>query len=78
VRRGRYKLIVDLKRDARELYDLAVDPTEQHDLSDQRPELVSSLLAELDRLGQSSRSEQPAPALSAEAREQLRELGYVE
>jgi arylsulfatase A-like enzyme len=78
VRRGRYKLLLDLGSDARELYDLTVDPAERHDLSDERPELVSSLLAELDHPGPSTRSGQEALPLSTEVRERLRELGYVE
>lgn len=48
VRQGRWKLVVRgllTKQSHVELYDLEVDPGEQHDLADQHPDIVQRLLA---------------------------------
>jgi arylsulfatase A-like enzyme len=68
-----------------ELYDLAADPGEHHDLAAEQPGLVESMrrrLAELAgadlALGATTGAEGPAPpADSPELQEQLRALGYV-
>jgi arylsulfatase A-like enzyme len=61
-----------------ELYDLARDPNEQRDLSQERPELLSELSGALDRELESS---QRSPAIDADISEEdaarLRALGYV-
>lgn len=43
VRAGRWKLIHDLDRRRDQLFDLVVDPTEQHDLSGEHPEIAGPL-----------------------------------
>ncbi len=48
VRKGDYKLIHWYKEPRVELYNIALDPSEQNDLSKQKPELTSQLLAELN------------------------------
>jgi arylsulfatase len=45
VRRGRWKLVARGRKGAWELYDMAADRTEQHDLAAQRGELVAELAA---------------------------------
>jgi arylsulfatase A-like enzyme len=63
-----------------ELFDLAQDPGELHDLSRDRPEEVESLLTTLDEWEQSfeGTSLQPAEAAYDEATlERLRGLGYI-
>ncbi len=48
VREGDFKLQRTLKPERRFLYDLAADPTEQTDLSSDRPDIVQRLTAALD------------------------------
>jgi arylsulfatase A-like enzyme len=43
IRAGRYKLISDTATGGRALYDLDADPSEQHDLSSERPALAEEL-----------------------------------
>jgi tetratricopeptide (TPR) repeat protein len=59
-----------------ELYDLRVDPGEQHNLigSDRRGEAMRAQLAMMET---ASRSSAPAAPLDAEAAARLRSLGYV-
>jgi arylsulfatase A-like enzyme len=60
-----------------ELYDLAADPGETRDLAREHPEQARALDAELAAL-LSETPTAPAPAqLDAQARAELRELGYV-
>jgi arylsulfatase A-like enzyme len=52
---GRYKLIdakrlYDLPRGSAALYDLVLDPGEEHDLAAEAPKIVDNLRAELDRI----------------------------
>ena len=47
---GEYKLIWHKKDDARELYHLASDPEEKHDLAEQNQETSQELQSELQRL----------------------------
>jgi arylsulfatase A-like enzyme len=47
IRRDGYKLIYDVERGTVELYDLQADPHEQTDLSQQKPEIVETMLADL-------------------------------
>jgi arylsulfatase A-like enzyme len=77
--RGRYKLIRLEGDGATELYDLDVDPEERHDLSEERPEVVRALVAELDRVKRSARPRfDRSPArLDPETRERLSALGYA-
>jgi len=48
VRAGDWKLQVSQRPDKAWLYDLATDPTEQHNLADTRPEILSELRSLLD------------------------------
>ncbi len=60
-----------------ELYDLAADPGETHNLADQRPDLVSQLeqLIESRFAGLSDRSQDQD--IPEELRRELEALGYV-
>lgn len=49
LRRGDWKLIYFYETDQYELYNLAEDEEEQHDLAEQQPEKVAELKMELDR-----------------------------
>lgn len=73
----RHKLIWNRKTDRRQLFDLEADPGEQHALSAQpsSPE-VEALQPLLHRWGPSRASQ--AAALSEEAQERLRALGYID
>ena len=63
-----------------ELYDVASDPGELHDLAAERPDDVARLRARLLELaGDFGPGERVAPPeLDEETRRQLRELGYTE
>ena len=77
VRDGRYKLI---QAPRRELYDLAQDPGELHDLSAEQPERADALEQALEDLLARVTSEDAAPGPSAvdmETEERLRALGYI-
>ena len=79
IRRGDWKLVLDRFSGELALYDLAADPAERDDVSEQRPEVVRQLRADLDAF-----MARPAVAESrvldgVEPREleQLRALGYL-
>lgn len=82
LREGRFSFIHDPQRGRLELYDLDADPKERRNLAQERPvlagyyrQLIDEWLLGLDR----GDVETPAPAeLSAEQREQLEALGYVQ
>jgi arylsulfatase A-like enzyme len=84
VRSLSYKLILDFKRDSQLLFDLRSDPGETHDLSAQKPEIVTQLKEELQRI--EARAQEPSSGedvvLSDEEQEAVRRrleaLGYVE
>lgn len=87
LRKGRWKLIRNVRHGSVELYDLSEDPGEQHDLADEevavREELTARLASwveEMERSGHQSGwfavSQRAAP--SAMEQETLRALGYVE
>ena len=48
LRHGNWKLVRYFANDQTELYDLASDPGEQHEVSREHPEFVQSLARELD------------------------------
>ncbi len=90
VRKGvmseRYKLIHDLSNDSYELYDLAEDPREQHNVMRlvDTPE-VDRLTKRLDAFTEMSLSamaghagEDAASGLSPEVRDRLRDMGYIQ
>ena len=63
-----------------ELYDLLVDPEEQHDLAEARPELIEELNLLFDQMALEpvgERGESKIPAMDPEIVEQLRSLGYL-
>jgi arylsulfatase A-like enzyme len=61
------------------LYDVATDPLELTDLAAAHPERVAALEREvIEHFRAQPRAEEGAVPVSAELREQLRELGYVE
>jgi arylsulfatase A-like enzyme/tetratricopeptide (TPR) repeat protein len=68
----RWKLIQSSET---ELYDLAGDPLEQHDVSDAHPGVVRAMSAALEALTKAAPS--TPVAISAEATARLRALGYV-
>jgi arylsulfatase A-like enzyme len=76
---GDHKLILQRPTMRRELYDLAADRGEHHDLAAQRPELVQQLEAHLKAFRASAprwKRELTEVALNAEDRSKLQELGY--
>ncbi len=78
VRSERWKLISypGVSRDYLELYDLASDPAELHNLAEQQTEVRDELLAILDDWLEDSQPS-PAPEVDPEVLERLRQLGYV-
>jgi arylsulfatase len=82
---GNWKLLVfaDHGSQRQELYDLAADPGETHDLAPSRPEIAAGLAEHLWRICDPAHplsAEESAPAtrqLSEEERRRLRALGYV-
>ena len=78
---GRDKLIRDEESGKIELYDIVADPDELEDLSGERPERVTQLLAVLEQSIVWAAKGSIAPhamTLTDEQREQLRSLGYVD
>jgi arylsulfatase A-like enzyme len=79
VRRGALKLVWS-SDGSRWLYDLESDPGEQRNLAAERPDLVADLVPAVEdrrALARKSPVSEAAPILDAEAREQLRDLGYL-
>jgi arylsulfatase A-like enzyme len=76
VRSGRHKLILDLRTQRYELYDLIDDPRETRNLIDERPEVVGRLAPLLTGFIQESRRT-PKIEPSAEDRQLLEALGYL-
>ena len=62
----------------RELYHLADDPAEQHNLLDERRDIVSALGAEIEAQWRQAGPLRPTRDDSADHRAALRALGYVE
>ncbi len=76
LRRGSDKLIHDRAARRTELFDLAQDPREQHDLFAARAERAQELGAELQRFLAGAIPSEPVPAPSTEEQAQLDALGY--
>jgi arylsulfatase A-like enzyme len=72
---GRYKLIRNLETGSAELYDLAEDPGEQHDLIGRESAVAAELGAALDRFSETQRLGRPLE-IPEEMQEELRALGY--
>ncbi len=77
---GRYKLILDLAMESHELFDLKVDPGEQHDLATELPavseRLRTALNGWLDRY-ELATTRKESIERAREQREHLRALGYL-
>ncbi|MGE4605370.1 MAG: sulfatase [Myxococcota bacterium] len=79
VRDESWKLIYHISTQQAQLYDLASDPTEQHNRAQSDPETLARLLAKKDELLEASwKHQEAALQQSAEQAEQLRELGYLQ
>jgi arylsulfatase A-like enzyme len=79
VQRGALKLVWG-SDGSRWLYDLESDPGEQRNLAAERPDVVAELeraVEDRQALARESPVPEAAPELDAEARKQLRELGYL-
>ena len=79
VQRGALKLVWS-SDGSRWLYDLESDPGERRNLAAERPDLVAELERAVDdrqALARKSPVSEAGPELDAEAREQLRDLGYL-
>ena len=61
-----------------ELYDLAADPLAKRDISEGEPEMVAELIRRLEGYRTVEAFESEATELSAEERERLRALGYLD
>jgi arylsulfatase A-like enzyme len=77
VRRGTHKLHLDRLTDATELYDVAADPHEQHDLGREQADRVRALRADLDAFGRVERPAVPVTPPTGDAADRLRALGYL-
>ncbi len=78
VRSGRWKYIEAPQAGTRELYDLATDPTERHNLATARPGVVEALHRAISTwLASVQRGGTPSAPLTEEDRARLRSLGYV-
>ncbi len=64
---------------ATELYDLDRDPQEQHDLAASQSSTATAFATRIDAIGKTARKagREQAPAISADAEQRLRALGYV-
>jgi arylsulfatase A-like enzyme len=79
IRVGDWKLIVSPGELGFELFDLARDPAERHNLAGLRPDRLQALHARLGRWHEAQVARPVAPvAPDADARARLRALGYVE
>ena len=82
--RGHMKLIWD-SDGGRELYDIARDPLELHDLKDKHPDIVKKLEADLERWLDSFEPHKKAPPVALDKLkgasprdlDALRGLGYI-
>jgi len=66
IRKGDYKLIHFYDDDSVELYDVVGDLSEEHDLSDELPDLAATMKAELGEWLESSGAKMPRPIESGE------------
>lgn len=76
---GRWKLLENPDTGLRELFDLAADPEEHHNLASRRTAMTEKLAAMVGRK-ESERPQgvRPTQVLSDEDREKLRALGYID
>jgi arylsulfatase A-like enzyme/Tfp pilus assembly protein PilF len=60
-----------------EVFDLAADPQERTNLAATQSSTAAAMIARIEAIGRRGRSASAAPAVSAEAQQRLRALGYV-
>ncbi len=77
---SRWKLILEDESDARELYDLALDPMERENVAAAEPDTLASFLAAWEAWRASKEKEfvTTYPDIDAETEETLRSLGYID
>lgn len=56
IRQGNWKLVMEHRRQQRELYDLSVDPGEAHDVLGDHPQVASELVQQIDRIVRDGRT----------------------
>ncbi len=78
LRAGRFKLIQDRASGRARLYDLEVDPDEQHNLARQRPDVVARLRELLDAHYAGGTWSAPRRDLPPDLERDLRSLGYIQ
>jgi len=61
IRKGNWKLVHYYEDDRVELYNLADDPAEQHDLADAKPGKAKELRAQLDAWRKETDANAPVP-----------------
>ena len=79
IRRGQWKYIEGVEQDVNELYDLATDPAERHNLIATSKPIAADLRRALHAwLDANLRAAEQRGSLSPEDRARLEALGYVE
>jgi arylsulfatase A-like enzyme len=78
VRLGQWKLHFEPATGRSRLYDLASDPDERSDVSDDYPQRVAELLEALRIWGEQADPLPTTPVSSATALQQLKQLGYLQ
>ena len=75
-----YKLIINMKLETRELYDLSADPAETKNLAEALPDVTTELATLLDDFERRHPDAEREPELQIDeaTRERLRALGYTE
>jgi len=80
LRTARWKLIYSITRDVYELYDIAADPLEKHELSAKEVKVLGELREILDAwlaAQEANAGDVPTQSLDAELEERLKALGYM-
>ena len=78
VRDERYKLIFNTRDESAELYDMAADPAEARDVSEELPQQTAHMRGAARNYMSDEYRAEPTEELSPEALEQLRALGYAD
>ena len=77
VRAGRYKLIYDRLTGREELYDLALDPYEQVNIIEDKPEIAETLRQKLREWMVTERGNPATVKISEKQKNEIRALGYL-